>query len=495
MSDLTHLTIAELRDGYAQKKFTPTDVTKAYLSNMEKARTLNAYVLETPEHALAMAKASDGRLQSGKAGALEGIPLGIKDLFCTKGVRSTACSGILYNFVPQYESTITSQLWRDGAVMLGKLNNDDCAMGSSNETSCFGPVINPWQAKGSNQALVPGGSSGGSAAATAAYLCAGATATDTGGSIRQPAAFTGTVGIKPTYGRCSRFGIVAFASSLDQAGPIARDVRDAAILLRSMAGHDPSDSTCVDMPVPDYEKALTGGVKGLTVGIPKEYRLDGMPREIEDLWQKGIAWLKEAGATIRDISLPHTNTALPAYYIVAPAEASSNLARYDGVRYGLRVPGDDIIDMYEKTRAKGFGKEVKRRVLIGTYVLSAGYYDAYYVRAQKIRTLIKRDFEIAFDAGVDLILTPATPSAAFGLGEKGSGDPVEMYLNDIFTVTVNMAGLPGIAVPAGLDAKGLPLGLQLIGKPFDEAGLFRGAHVIEKAAGRFAPASQWWKAA
>jgi aspartyl-tRNA(Asn)/glutamyl-tRNA(Gln) amidotransferase subunit A len=495
MADLTHLTIAELREGYKAKKFTPSEVTKAYLTNMEKGRSLNAYVLETPEKALEMAKFSEQRLSSGKAGALEGIPLGIKDLFCTKGFRTTACSNIIGNFVPPYESTITSQLWRDGAVMLGKLNNDEFAMGSSNETSCFGAVINPWQAKGSNRALVPGGSSGGSASAVAGFLCAGATATDTGGSIRQPAAFTGSVGIKPTYGRCSRFGIVAFASSLDQAGPIARDVRDAAILLHSMAGFDKNDSTSVDTPVPDYEKALTGEVKGLTIGIPKEYRIDGMPAEIEELWQQGIAWLKDAGAVIKDISLPHTSTALPAYYIVAPAEASSNLARYDGVRYGKRVNGDDIIDMYEKTRASGFGKEVRRRIMIGTYVLSAGYYDAYYVRAQKIRTLIKRDFELAYQAGIDLILTPATPSAAFGIGEKGSADPIEMYLNDIFTVTANMAGLPGIAVPAGLDAKGLPLALQLIGKPFDEATLFRGAHVIEKAAGRFAPANQWWMAA
>ena len=451
--------------------------------------------LRRPSARLKWRKQSETRLQSGKAGTLEGVPLGIKDLFCTKGFRTTACSNIIGNFVPPYKSTITSQLWRDGAVMLGKLNNDEFAMGSSNETSCFGAVINPWQAKDSNQALVPGGSSGGSASAVAGYLCAGATATDTGGSIRQPAAFTGTVGIKPTYGRCSRFGIVAFASSLDQAGPIARDVRDAAILLRSMAGFDKNDSTSVNVPVPDYEQALTGEVKGLTIGIPKEYRMDGMPPEVETIWQKGIDWLKDAGATIKDISLPHTNTALPAYYIVAPAEASSNLARYDGVRFGKRINGDDITEMYEKTRAKGFGKEVRRRIMIGTYVLSAGYYDAYYVRAQKIRTLIKRDFDLAFEAGVDLILTPATPSAAFGLGEKGSADPIEMYLNDIFTVTVNMAGLPGIAVPAGLEAKGLPLALQLIGKPFDEATLFRGAHVIEQAAGRFAPHNSWWMAA
>jgi aspartyl-tRNA(Asn)/glutamyl-tRNA(Gln) amidotransferase subunit A len=386
--------------------------------------------------------------------------------------------------------------------MLGKLNNDEFAMGSSNETSCFGPVVNPWRRKGSNVGaaasgqiegahLVPGGSSGGSASAVAAHLCLGATATDTGGSIRQPAAFTGTVGIKPTYGRCSRWGIVAFASSLDQAGPIARDVRDSAILLRSMAGHDPKDTTSVDRPVPDYEKALGQSVKGMKIGIPKEYRMDGMPAEVETLWTKGKEWLKAAGAELIDVSLPHTKYALPAYYIVAPAEASSNLARYDGVRYGLREPGRDIIGMYEETRAKGFGKEVRRRVMIGTYVLSAGYYDAYYLRAQKVRTLIKKDFEDCFAKGVHALLTPATPSAAFGIGEKGGGDPVEMYLNDIFTVTVNMAGLPGIAVPAGLDSQGLPLALQLIGRPFDEETLFSLGHVIEQAAGHFHP-EHWW---
>jgi len=385
--------------------------------------------------------------------------------------------------------------------MLGKLNNDEFAMGSSNETSCFGPVVNPWRRKGSNVGaapggriegahLVPGGSSGGSAAAVAANLCLGATATDTGGSIRQPAAFTGTVGLKPTYGRCSRWGIVAFASSLDQAGPIARTVRDAALLMRSMAGHDPKDTTSVDLPVPDYEAALGRSVKGMRIGIPKEYRLDGMPGEIETLWQQGIAWLKDAGAALVDVSLPHTKYALPAYYIVAPAEASSNLARYDGVRYGLRVQGRDVTGMYEGTRAEGFGAEVRRRVMIGTYVLSAGYYDAYYIRAQKVRTLIKRDFEDCFNAGIDAMLTPATPSAAFAIGEKGS-DPVEMYLNDVFTVTVNMAGLPGIAVPAGMDGQGLPLGLQLIGKPFDEETLFALGQRIEDAAGHFAP-ERWW---
>ncbi len=396
--------------------------------------------------------------------------------------------------MPTYESTVTAQLWRDGAVMLGKLNNDEFAMGSSNETSAFGNVINPWRRKGSTAPLVPGGSSGGSSAAVAANLCLAATATDTGGSIRQPAAFTGTVGIKPTYGRCSRWGIVAFASSLDQAGPIGKTVRDCAVMLRSMAGHDPKDTTSADRPVPDYEAAIGRPVKGMKIGIPKEYRIDGMPAEIERLWADGMAWLKAAGAEIVEISLPHTRYALPAYYIVAPAEASSNLARYDGVRYGLRVPGKDIVEMYENTRAAGFGREVKRRIMIGAYVLSAGYYDAYYLKAQKVRTLIKHDFETAFAAGVDAILTPATPSAAFGIGEKGSADPVEMYLNDIFTVTVNMAGLPGLAVPAGLDSQGLPLGFQLIGRPFDEETLFAVGEVIEQAAGRFPVPQRWWVA-
>ena len=493
MTELTSLTIAEAREKLKAKEFSAVELTDAYLKAIDAANgALNAYIAVTPEKALEMAKASDARLASGKAGALEGIPLGIKDLFATQDIHTQACSHILDGFKPKYESTVTQNLWDDGAVMLGKLNMDEFAMGSSNETSHYGAVINPWRAKGSNQQLVPGGSSGGSAAAVAAHLCAGATATDTGGSIRQPAAFTGTVGIKPTYGRCSRWGTVAFASSLDQAGPIARDVRDAAILLKSMASVDSKDTTSVDLPVPDYEAALGQSVKGMRIGIPKEYRVDGMPEEIESLWQQGIAFLKDAGAEIVDISLPHTKYALPAYYIVAPAEASSNLARYDGVRYGLRVDGKDIIDMYEKTRAAGFGKEVKRRIMIGTYVLSAGYYDAYYLQAQKVRTLIKRDFEQVFDAGVDAILTPATPSSAFGVADEDfASDPVKMYLNDIFTVTVNMAGLPGIAVPAGLDHKGLPLGLQLIGKPFDEETLFRTAHVIEQAAGRFTPA-KWW---
>jgi aspartyl-tRNA(Asn)/glutamyl-tRNA(Gln) amidotransferase subunit A len=491
VSEITSLTLAAARDALANKEFSAVELTDAHLLAMEKARALNAYVLETPERALAMAKASDARIAAGHAGPLEGIPIAVKDLFATEGVRTTACSHILDNFVPPYESTVTSHLWRDGAVLLGKTNNDEFAMGSSNETSYFGPVTSPWRREGSNTPLVPGGSSGGSAAAVAAHLCLGATGTDTGGSIRQPAAFTGTVGIKPTYGRCSRWGIVAFASSLDQAGPFARTVRDAAILMRSMAGHDAKDTTCADLPVPNYEKAVGRSVKGLRIGIPKEYRLDGMPAEIEKIWEQGRAWLKSAGAELVEVSLPHTKYALPAYYIVAPAEASSNLARYDGVRYGLRVPGNDIAAMYEGTRAEGFGAEVRRRVMIGTYVLSAGYYDAYSLRAQKVRTRIKKDVEDCFAQGVHALLTPATPSAAFGIGEKGEADPVEMYLNDVFTVTVNMAGLPGIAVPAGLDSQGLPLGLQLIGRPFDEETLFAAAHVIEQAAGRFTPKA-WW---
>jgi aspartyl-tRNA(Asn)/glutamyl-tRNA(Gln) amidotransferase subunit A len=491
MSDLTHLAIHEIRDGLAARAFSATELAKAYLAAMEAARSLNAYIVETPEKALAMAAESDRRIAAGEARTLEGVPLGIKDLFCTNGVHSQAASRILEGYKPVYESTVTANLWADGAVMLGKLNMDEFAMGSSNETSAYGPVVNPWRSSASNAPLVPGGSSGGSATAVSAFLCAGATATDTGGSIRQPAAFTGTVGVKPTYGRCSRWGMIAFASSLDQAGPIARDVRDAAILLRSMASVDPKDTTSVDVPVPDYEAALGEGVKGLRIGIPKEYRVDGMPAEIDTLWESGKAWLRDAGAEIVDISLPHTKYALPAYYIVAPAEASSNLARYDGVRYGLRVAGDDVISMYENTRAAGFGKEVKRRIMIGTYVLSAGYYDAYYLRAQRVRTLIKRDFDVVFDAGIDAILTPATPTAAFGIEAMAMASPIEMYLNDIFTVTVNMAGLPGIAVPAGLSAEGLPLGLQVIGKPFDEAMLFRTGKVIEDAAGRF-PAKRWW---
>lgn len=493
MSELISLTIAEARAKLAAKEIKAVELTDAYLAAIEGANTdLNAYVAVTPDVAREMAKASDARIADGKAGVLEGIPLGVKDLYATRDVHTQACSHILDGFKPKYESTVTQNLWDAGAVMLGKLNMDEFAMGSSNESSYYGPAVNPWKAKGSDEKLVPGGSSGGSAAAVAAHLCAGATATDTGGSIRQPAALTGTVGIKPTYGRCSRFGIVAFASSLDQAGPIARDVRDAAILLKSMASVDPKDTTSVDLPVPDYEKAIGGSVKGMKIGIPKEYHIEGMSGEVLALWQQGIAWLKEAGAEIVDISLPHTKYALPAYYIVAPAEASSNLARYDGVRYGLRVDGKDIVDMYEKTRAAGFGKEVQRRIMIGTYVLSAGYYDAYYLKAQKVRTLIKRDFELAFEAGVDAILTPITPSSAFAIGDKElAADPVKMYQQDVFSITLNMAGLPGISVPAGLDAKGLPLGLQVIGKPFEEETLFKTAHVIEQAAGKFTPA-KWW---
>ncbi|PLK70784.1 Asp-tRNA(Asn)/Glu-tRNA(Gln) amidotransferase GatCAB subunit A [Rhizobium sp. TH135] len=493
MSELTSLTIAEARAKLAAKEIKAVELTDAYISAIEAANgALNAYVAVTPDIARDMAKASDARIADGKAGVLEGIPLGVKDLFATKGVHTQACSHILDGFKPEYESTVTTNLWDAGAVMLGKLNMDEFAMGSSNESSYYGPAVNPWKASGSDDKLVPGGSSGGSAAAVAAHLCAGATATDTGGSIRQPAAFTGTVGIKPTYGRCSRWGVVAFASSLDQAGPIARDVRDAAILLKSMASTDAKDTTSVDLPVPDYEKAIGGSVKGMKIGIPREYRIDGMSEEILALWQQGIAWLKEAGAEIVDISLPHTKYALPAYYIVAPAEASSNLARYDGVRYGLRVDSKDIADMYEKTRAAGFGKEVQRRIMIGTYVLSAGYYDAYYLKAQKVRTLIKRDFELAFEAGVDAILTPITPSSAFAIGDKElAADPVKMYQQDVFSITLNMAGLPGISVPAGLDSRGLPLGLQVIGKPFEEETLFKTAHVIEQAAGKFTPA-KWW---
>jgi len=492
MNDLTTLTIAEARTKLDAGEISSVELTQAFVDEIDTADALNAFITKTPEKALAMAAQSDQRRAKGEAaGKLEGIPVGIKDLFCTEGVLTTAGSHILDGFVPDYDSTVTTNMWRDGAVMLGKLNLDEFAMGSSNETSYYGPVVNPWQRTGSNAKLVPGGSSGGSATSVRANLCMAATATDTGGSIRQPGAFTGTVGLKPTYGRCSRWGIVAFASSLDQAGPITKTVEDAAIMLGSMAGHDDKDTTSVDVPVPDYEAALTGDIRGLKVGIPKEYRVDGMPSEIEDLWTKGIEWLKSAGAEIVDVSLPHTKYALPTYYIVAPAEASSNLARYDGVRYGLRVEGDDIIDMYEKTRAQGFGEEVIRRILIGTYVLSAGYYDAYYLKAQKVRTLIARDFTKAFET-VDVMLTPSTPSPAFGIAER-MDDPLSMYLNDIFTVSLNMAGLPGISVPAGLSQEGTPLGLQVIGKAFEEATLLRTGQIIEQAAGDLPTPPSWWK--
>jgi aspartyl-tRNA(Asn)/glutamyl-tRNA(Gln) amidotransferase subunit A len=480
MAALTDLSLAAARDGLAKKDFSAREIAEAHIKAVEGARSLNAFITETPDKALAMAAASDARLAKGEARPLEGIPLAVKDLFCTESVLTTAGSHILDGYKPQYESTVTSNLWRDGAVMVGKTNMDEFAMGSSNMTSYYGPVESPWRRHGDNRPLVPGGSSGGSAAAVSARLALGATGTDTGGSIRQPASFCGIVGLKPTYGRCSRWGIVAFASSLDQAGPFARDVRDTAILMRAMAGHDPKDSTSVDMPVPDFEATLDAGVKGLKIGIPKEYRVDGMPAEIDKLWSQGIEWLKAEGAEIREISLPHTKYALAAYYIVAPAEASSNLARYDGVRFGLRVNGDSLDDMYERTRAAGFGAEVRRRVMIGTYVLSAGYYDAYYLKAQKVRALIARDFDQAFGQ-VDAILTPTAPSAAFAIGDK-MDDPIAMYLNDVFTVPASLAGLPALSLPAGLSGDGLPLGLHLIGRAFDEATVLRAARTIERAA-------------
>ncbi len=476
------LSLAEARAALRARKLSARELTTAYLGAVEQLNPqLNAYITTTPELALTHADAADASLARGEHGALTGIPLAIKDLFATKGVRTTAASKILAPFIPPYESTVTANLLRDGAVFLGKANLDEFAMGSSNMTSAFGAVTNPWKRAGSNTPLVPGGSSGGSAAAVAARIALGATATDTGGSIRQPAAFCGIAGIKPTYGRCSRWGVVAFASSLDQAGPVARTVEDCAILLGSMAGFDAKDSTSADIAVPDFAAACARGVKGLRIGVPKEYRMDGMAPEIDALWQQGLAWLRDAGATIVDVSLPHTKYGLATYYIVAPAEASSNLARYDGVRYGARSPGRDLIEMYENTRADGFGAEVKRRIMIGTYVLSAGYYDAYYLKAQKVRALILRDFTEAFEK-VDALLTPTAPSAAFGQGEK-MDDPVTMYLNDIFTVPVNMAGLPGLSVPAGLDAAGLPLGLQIIGRPFDEETVFAVGAAIERAAG------------
>ncbi len=495
MTDLNKLGLAEARDVLRKGDVTSVELTQACLEAIDGAGALNAFVHHTPELALEQAGAADARIKAGDAPGMCGLPIGIKDLFCTKGVPSQAGSRILQGFLPQYESTVSQQLFDAGAVMLGKLNMDEFAMGSSNETSVYGSAVNPWRRGNDDAALTPGGSSGGSAAAVAADLCLAATGTDTGGSIRQPAAFTGTVGIKPTYGRCSRWGIVAFASSLDQAGPMTKSVRDAAIMLGAMCGHDPKDSTSADLPVPDFEAALTGDIRGKKIGIPREYRMEGMPDEIETLWQDGIAMMRDAGAEIVDISLPHTKYALPAYYVIAPAEASSNLARYDGVRYGHRArleQGDGITEMYEKTRAEGFGPEVQRRVMIGTYVLSAGFYDAYYNRARRVRTLIKKDFDDVFAAGIDSILTPATPSAAFGLGEMADADPIAMYLNDVFTVTVNLAGLPGIAVPTGVDKQGLPLGLQLIGRPWDEADLLSSAYALERSAGFVAKPGKWW---
>jgi aspartyl-tRNA(Asn)/glutamyl-tRNA(Gln) amidotransferase subunit A len=480
MTELTDLTIASARDGLKKGSFSARELAEAHVKAVEATRPLNAFITETPERALAMAAQSDERLKRGETGLMEGVPVAIKDLFCTEGVLTTAASHILDGFKPPYESTVTANLWRAGAVMLGKTNLDEFAMGSSNMTSYYRPVENPWRRRGDNRPLVPGGSSGGSAAAVAARAALGATGTDTGGSIRQPAAFSGIVGLKPTYGRCSRWGIVAFASSLDQAGPMTRTVRDAAIMLRAMAGHDPKDSTSADVAVPDFEAVVGKSLKGLKVGIPKEYRVDGMPGEIDRLWQEGLDWLRDAGAEPIEVSLPHTKYALPTYYIIAPAEASSNLARYDGVRYGLRIPGEDLIDMYENTRAEGFGREVRRRVMIGTYVLSAGYYDAYYLKAQRVRALILRDFTEAFKK-VDVILAPSTPSAAFAVGEK-MDDPIAMYLNDVFTVPANLAGLPGVSVPAGLSADGVPLGLQIVGRAFDEEAVLRAAAAIEKAA-------------
>ena len=493
MSDMNAWSLAQARDALRAKQVTSVELTEACLSAIEGADALGAFVHKTPELALDLARAADQHLASGDAPDMCGLPIGIKDLFCTKGVPSQAASRILEGFKPEYESTVSQKLRDSGAVMLGKLNMDEFAMGSSNETSIYGDVVNPW--KLDEQALTPGGSSGGSAAAVAADLCLAATGTDTGGSIRQPAAFTGTVGIKPTYGRCSRWGIVSFASSLDQAGPMTKTVRDAAIMLEAMSGHDPKDSTSADLAVPNFEAMLSGDIRGKKIGIPREYRMDGMPDEIEALWQQGQDMLKSAGAEIIDISLPHTQYALPSYYVIAPAEASSNLARYDGVRFGHRAAlaaGDGITEMYEKTRAEGFGLEVQRRIMVGTYVLSAGFYDAYYNRARKVRALIKKDFDDVFATGIDSILTPTTPSAAFALGGMADADPLEMYLNDVFTVTVNLAGLPGISVPTGLDKQGLPLGLQLIGRPWEEADLLNSAYALEQASGFVHKPQKWW---
>ncbi len=493
MTNLNNLTISEARDKLKSKEISSLELTNSCLSAIDAADALGAFVHKTPELAIEQAQRADERLKKENAPDLCGIPLGIKDLFCTKGVESQAGSRILENFKPEYESTVSQNLLDNGTVMLGKLNMDEFAMGSSNETSIYRNAINPW--KIDDRELTPGGSSGGSAAAVAANLCLAATGTDTGGSIRQPAAFTGIVGVKPTYGRCSRWGIIAFASSLDQAGPMTKTVRDGAIMLEAMAGNDPKDSTSANIEVPNFEAMLTGDIKGKRIGIPKEYRLDAMPSEIEKLWSDGTEMLRQAGAKIENISLPHTKYALPAYYVIAPAEASSNLARYDGVRYGRRAAlssADGINEMYEKTRAEGFGPEVKRRVMIGTYVLSAGFYDAYYNRARRVRALIKRDFDEVFADGVDAILTPTTPSAAFGLGEMSDADPVQMYLNDVFTVTVNLAGLPGVSVPAGVDKSGLPLGLQVIGRPWEEGDMLNIAYSLEQSVGFSSKPSKWW---
>ncbi len=493
MTALTDLTVAGIRDGFRSGDFSAREVADAFNANVSAAKALNAFIFETPDHAIAAAEVADRDRSEDNLRPLSGVPIGMKDLFCTKGVQTTAASHILEGFVPQYESTVSANLWAAGAGMLGKLNMDQFAMGSSNETSYFGNVISPWRrGDGGNAALAPGGSSGGSSSAIAARLCPAATGTDTGGSIRQPAAFVGISGIKPTYGRCSRWGVVAFASSLDQAGPMARDVRDCAIMLENMAGFDPKDSTSLQLSVPKWEAELSSNLKGLRVGIPKEYRVDNMPAEIDALWEQGIAWMKDAGAEIVEVSLPHTKYALPAYYIIAPAEASSNLARYDGVRYGLRdLPdGAGLQDMYAATRAAGFGPEVKRRIMIGTYVLSAGFYDAYFTQASKVRTLIAQDFDRAWEK-CDLLLTPTAPSAAFALGEK-SADPLAMYLNDVFTVPSSLAGLPAMSVPAGLDGQGLPLGLQIIGKALDEQGVLNAGLALEQRAGFVARAEAWW---
>ncbi|NIJ36233.1 aspartyl-tRNA(Asn)/glutamyl-tRNA(Gln) amidotransferase subunit A [Sphingopyxis panaciterrae] len=493
MTELTNLTVAQIRDGHRAGEFSAVEVAEAFNANVAGAKALNAFIVETPDHAIAAAKTADADRAAGTLKPLSGVPIGMKDLFATSGVQTTAASHMLEGFVPRYESTVSAKLWDAGCGMLGKLNLDQFAMGSSNETSYFGNVISPWKRKdGGNAALAPGGSSGGSSSAIAARLCPAATGTDTGGSIRQPAAFTGISGIKPTYGRCSRWGIVAFASSLDQAGPMARDVRDCAIMLENMAGFDPKDATSLNMAVPNWEAALSSDLKGKTVGIPKEYRLEGIDPDIDAMWDAGIAMLKDAGAEVVEISLPHTKYALPAYYIIAPAEASSNLARYDGVRYGLRDLPEKagLQDMYAATRADGFGPEVKRRIMIGTYVLSAGFYDAYYTQAQKVRTLIARDFEAAFGV-CDVILAPTAPSAAFGLGEK-TADPLSMYLNDVFAVPASLAGLPAMSVPAALNREGLPLGLQIIGKAFDEQGVLNAGLAIEERAGFNARAEKWW---